>query len=256
MREVCKKNAQHYEQSFDLTKKEIYFLRLVLHNYATFEILDFLEIEIDHYFFMITSIKSKLKCESWYQAILKSFKNNILKHEDYIDDIIKEEAERYSAIIINKQDYSINKELVIESLIIEYSRDSSNKLKVNQTDKLNQDEEELIWLKYKGFKEGEILVKLNKNSSYLYSTEENVFSKLNVNNWFNTFKKAHLLETLIDEDNPKISISAEIKSTASKIISFFFLKNITDKEKQLMVYHELLNYYAKIQFNFLEQALI
>lgn len=256
MKNVYKQKEEeiNFNREIALNEKEVYLLRLFLHGYQTFEITDFLEIHIDQYFHMINSIKSKLRCITWYQVIIKSFKNGSLKQEDFIDDIVKNEAVFYSELLIEPSSKPEIELDYISKLVIEFITKCDNKLRFNNKENFSSSELDYLDLKFKGFEEDIIKKRLDRSLKEIETLEENIFYKLNTNNWFNALKKAFHLEIVPKHNILDLHIDVEATNTASNIVSLFSFKNMSIKEKQLAVYHELLRYYATIEFKFLEQA--
>lgn len=242
------------DREIALNNQEVYLLRLVIHDYKTFEIIDFLEIQIDHYFHMINSIKSKLKCNTWYQVIIKSFKNGTLKQEDFIDDIVKNEAVLYSELLANHLIKSGADLTHIAKLVKEFLVKCDIKLRDNNKENFSKSEQDYLDLKFKGKGEESIKKRLKMGSKEIETIQESVLDKLSSNNWFNAFKKAFHLEIVSKYDKLDLHIDIESTNTASNMISFYSFKNMSMKEKQLAVYHELLRYYTIIEYKFLEQA--
>lgn len=242
------------EREIGLNNQELYLLRLVMHNYQTIEITEFLEIQIDHYFYMINSIKSKLKCNTWYQVIIKCFKNGTLKQEDFIDEIIKKEAVIYSEVLA---DYLMNSDVAlayIAKLVKEFIVKCDNKLRDNNKENFSRTERDYLDLKFSGKDEEYVKKRLNRSVKEVDSLQEEILNKLSTNNWYSAFKKAFHLKIISKPDQLNLHIDVEATNTASKMISFYTFKNMKIKEKQLAVYHELLRYYTTIEFKFLEQA--
>lgn len=217
-----------------LNKNEIYCLRLSLHGYNTSKICDFLEVNIDTLYNIKKEIMYKLKCSSWYESILKAFQYNFLKHEDYISETVKEKILNLSNQILKNISADLNKESInyIISEILELLK-SCNKKIFNKSFIINED----TWLK--GITNYYINEQLNL-------TPSKTFHKI-----FNTFKNGFQFKKH-NEDIFLKNTEIQTIESASKIAFYISNKNnASDKEKELMVYHEIIRYYTKIEYNYL-----
>jgi DNA-binding CsgD family transcriptional regulator len=239
-----------------LNKTELYVLRLILHGYSNFEIIDFLEIELDQFFKVEQSIKFKLGCTSWYKVIIKSFQLEVIKQEDFIDEIVKQQALMFSEKITTKVSAQKVSNKEVKNIIIEFYQHCNTALKQSNKENFSIDEREYLKLKFKGLSNDSINGKLQLGNEQIDVVREKVFFKLKVNDWYNNFKKAFQLDILKKEDYLSIDIELEAIDIAVNIISAFLLKNLSEKEKQLMVYDELLRIYTTIEFNYLSKALL
>lgn len=237
-----------------LNAREVYLIRLILHGFTAIEIKSFLEIELDQYFQTIAVIKLKLGCSSWYQVIIKGFKSHLLNHEDFIDNLVKQQA------LVSCNDFFINRNLYVNNHNKIYQDLLAFQLKCNQLLKQAKKEDfsiveqQYLQLKFNGVANQFICEKIRLKPCQLDVLQENLFIKLQVNDWYNSFKRAFQFELLTKRDNASPHIDLETEDTVSNISSIFTIRSFNDKEKELMIYHELLKYYSKIEFQYLSQA--
>ncbi|WP_335973301.1 hypothetical protein [Gaetbulibacter jejuensis] len=243
-------------RALNLNTTEVYVLRLILHGYSNFEIIDFLEIELDRLFKTIDSIKFKMGCTSWYRVIIKSFQLEVIKQEDFIDEIVKQQALIFSEKIATNIFVQKVSNKDVKKQIIEFYHHCNSVLKHNNKENFSVDEREYLKLKFKGLSNDNISGKLQLGNDKIDLVREGLFLKLKANDWYNNFKKAFQLEILNKEDYLSLDIELEAIDIAVNIISAFSLKNLSEKEKQLMVYDELLRMYTTIEFNYLSKALL
>ena len=248
------KNEMIINKTVSLNANEVYIVRLVSHGLTTVQITDFLAITTDQYLNYIKSIKLKLECESWFRAVLKSFKLGILKHEDFIDELVKVKALNYSfklLKIVNEQKQTLE---FVTLAIISFFEDSEKVfLELNTMEFLSQ-EINYLQLKFKGFDHIEMSKSFNFSESESFDFQERLFRKLEVNDWYNAFKKAFKLKIIDIDTNLNTNHFNEAGKVATNILAISLFKSLTEKEKQLMIYNELLKYYALVEFSCLSHV--
>lgn len=82
-----------------LSSLELLTLRLLTHDYSEKQIIDFLDLTESSYNSTIKRIKNTLITVSMFDAQLKAFDSGMLKKEDYLPQLVKDEALVYSKII-------------------------------------------------------------------------------------------------------------------------------------------------------------
>ena len=189
------------------------------------------------------------------QAIIRGFELGILKKEDYIDSIIKEEALIYSEKIlknVNNETYS--KEDYAGILMLFLSSCDCSMAKTLKK-KYTRVEKKYLTLKFKGITDKDINRVLKLSSEDGNNLRKCIFSKLKVNDWFNSFKKAFQLKIIKKESYLTISnLETETNKTALNILLINSDKKAAIKEKQLLIYQELLQLYGTIEFKYLSKS--
>lgn len=247
-------------QKESLTKKEICFLKLMMHDMPPLEISDFMEISLERLFYFRRSVMLKLGCNTWHSTILKAFKLKILKKEDYTPNIVKEVAVKYAQVILSEflvgkimeiDNFKLHKKL--ELSIVKFYRESEKELSNAKTEVFSEKEKRLLELKYEGLSSSLIEKELDLKSSEFEDIGYMVFLKLKVESWFNSFKKAFQFQ-LIDKQkfmHKRLIMEVEILECAAKIITMMTFNNLTIKEKELVIYTELVNFYNTIEYDYL-----
>ena len=247
-------------QKESLTKKELNFFRLMMHDMTPIEISDFLEVSLERLFYFRRSIMLKLGCKTWHDTILKAFKIKVLKKEDYTPTEVKACAIKYAQLIMSEffvskvlkvNGFELHKKL--EKLIITFYRESESEVYKTKNEKFSQKEKMLLQLRYEGSDCSLIEEKLNLKDSELVDIDYMLLLKLEVESWFNSFKKAFQFR-LIDKKKYKhqrLIIEVETIECAAKIITMMTFDNLTAKEKELVIYTELVNLYNTIEYDYL-----
>ncbi|MBB3123366.1 hypothetical protein FHS04_000863 [Mesoflavibacter sabulilitoris] len=237
-----------------LNTKEIYFIRLVLHGYKTYDIVKYLEIEIEQYYKIINSIKLKLNCTSWYKVVIKSFELEIIKLEDFLDNLVKEEALLFEEEIMSKliKEKVSNKE--IRYLVSDFYNSCTSKLENLCTDVFSEEEKFFLRLKFEGNNDESIERKLKLEPEEVNTYQEKLFIKLQVNDWFNALKKAIQFGVLKIKDELHVDFEIHVYEVSVNMISINSFKNYSYKEKKLSIYLQLLRFYSKLELDYLSKA--
>ena len=239
-------------QSLSLT--EVFVLRLTLHEYSDFEIIDFLEIELEGLFKTLNSIKYKLNANSFFQIVVVSFKKGFLNPEDFVNDIVKNQALLYSETITS---YLVQPNIdtdIISNLVLEFYTQSEFKIRDNNKEHFSSLEQDYLDLKVKGVNEEVLEKRLKIGYKEADSMQQTLFKKLKTNNWYNALKNAFHLDMISKPNKLMRYTDIEVTNTMSNMISFYTFKNMVLKEKQLAVYNELIRFYTKLELFFLEQV--
>ena len=260
-----KKNLISTKEKTSLNEKlnntEILYLRLYAHGYNSKAIKDILEIENREFRIFERRLTEIFQLHSYENIVFNAFKKNILKQSDYVETNISELALLQSQVLLYKYliDTSLNiSSKDIESRLLEYAQEC-HMSSINHHDrrstksKLTSTERDLIQLNYSYFKFQENFIfqrDIHSNSTAII-LEENIFSKLKVNNWFCVFVKSHQFNIIHKEDNYSSVIKKVIRKTSNEIIAIKKLTLPKDNEKLSLVYNQLLDMHSKIKFSFL-----
>lgn len=255
MKDISNKSDLVYTKIVSLNSDEVYIVRLVLHGLTTNQIIDFLDISIDHYLNYINSIKTKLNCDTWFKSVIKCFDLGILKHEDFIDDLVKANALRYSEKLL---DINIIQKQSLETItltVVSFLEAANTALFKLNEEKFSIDEINYLKLKFGGMCNVKISKNFNFSNQQMIGFQEALFLKLAVNDWYNAFKKAFQLQIIQLDSKGITNQYKEAQNSAAYILAIFYSKSLSEKEKQLMCYNELLKAYALIEFSCLAQVL-
>jgi DNA-binding CsgD family transcriptional regulator len=240
-----------------LSNNELYCLRLMLHEHSIFEIADFLETDISNVFVIRDSVIRKLNSETWYSTIIKAFQYNFLSRYDFVNPIVKQEAILFSHLLIEKIFGATNASKSVNYLrdaVTEFFNTCQAKLLAENKEHFSLNEKRYLELKFKGLTNDFIDKELKLKKGKTETISKDLFAKLQVNELFNSFKKAFHLELIPKDEDFVIYTEVEAIETASRIASLTSYTKNTIKEKELIIYHELIGYYTKVEFKFLRQA--
>ena len=240
-----------------LTNKEVLYLRLYAHGYNSKTIMNKLGLENIETGKLDRRLTKFFKLISYENIVSNAFKDNILKQSDYVETNILELALLQSQTLSNPYVLKISFK-DIESKLLEYVHEchmSSINLynKRSPKSKLTTIERDLIQWNYTYFKfqENFIFQSDIHSNSIARVLQENIFSKLEVNNWFCVFVKSIQLNIIPKEDNYNSVIKKMIGETSNEIIAIKKLTIPKDKEMVSLIYNQLVNMHSKIKFSFL-----
>lgn len=238
-----------------LDSNNLFYLKLTLHGYTLFEIADFLEIELKDVFELRSCIEKKFNCSCWYNIFLKAFEYGILNQIDYVDDFIKKRALIYSEEIYLKLTSNYVNSKHVQYKIKQFLSSCDKKID-EETNKEILTPTQIRYIKYRfrGVLNQSIKDKLKLTSFDLNMLQVNIFKNLKVNNWYNAINKAFLFNILNRKEYLTVNIDKEVIELASKIISLKLIQTISEKEKTLIIYHDLLNLFLWIEFDYLSKA--
>ena len=239
-----------------LNHLELFYLRLYIHGFSDKEISLFLEIDKKVVYAVKRQLQKKYNTKIWEAIIKKAFHSGVLKKSDFIHQIIKEEALICAKYIFDDHIKTGKTKIVsLKLLIQEYYHSCERRfyevyMSKRQKDKLTNLELSFINLTFKNLDEDIIAYELNVFISSLNTIKEAVFVKMKVSNWFNAFKYAYQFG-LLDKEPMNVSSKTYINIYARKIKLTFDRKSLGEHEKRLMVYDQLLDLYASIEFEVL-----
>ncbi|MFI1770604.1 LuxR C-terminal-related transcriptional regulator [Thalassobellus citreus] len=240
MRTLDKKTllVKHVGKRVKLTDRELYFLRLIAHNCSILEISDFLNVKEQTTYKYDLRLQRKLKCKTLTSTIVKCFKLNILNRYDFVNDKVKNIAINYTELIFNRMDELMyNNDInTLGDFIFEFYNKSEMFLQLNNNVTFNLLEKKHLELKFKGI-------------SFDDTLKEDLFKKLESNDWFNCIRKTFEYGILDRNNYLSINIKNEALSCALEMIKYQYLDNFTKKEKKLAVYNEIIKFYNTIEYD-------
>lgn len=157
------------QNHFELSTTEVLTLRLLTHDYSKAQILNFLELSSGNYTSLLKSIRSELRCANMFDVQLQALRSGILKREDYVPQIVKDEALVYSKMIFYKlKDEVISKEQ-INALVLLFFNSCKYNLKEQKNVSLTAQEQNVLELSFKKIAKTHIEKELNISRSKLAS---------------------------------------------------------------------------------------
>lgn len=236
-----------------LTTKERYFLRLITHGFETSDILSFLSLTNKNYFDYISTVKEKLNCKSWYQVTIKAFELKILDIEDYVDDLVKNQALLELKVIINNIDVSLLNFTTTKQNLLNFHKNCVNTSNTKKSIKISNIEKDFLKLKFSGLDNNIIDLKLKLTKGYSNTIQSNLFKRLNVNNYYNLFKVVFQYDLIENNGLVQKDINLLCKSFSNKIMFIKSSNSLPDRDKEINVYHELLKFYALSELAYLKK---
>ncbi len=242
-----------------LSHFEVFYLRLYTHNLSTGEICQFLEVDASRINKIRASLYAKFNTKNWTKIISHAVKNKHLAKKDFIDDAIKTHVLGQTQAIFEtyikdfRSEHSV-KDLRDDLFDLYYAlgvRLSNNYDALPPERKLSNEEKKFIRKKYAGHTKEDIMEAMEITSDKFNKCAKTIHLKLEVNNWFNVFKKC-LMYNLLDVNSDHLTIvEGEIKKSASDIYRLRNLTRLELNEKKLAVYSFLIELYSNIEFNML-----
>jgi hypothetical protein len=238
----------------NLTKDELYFLRLFAHNYSYEQIEDFFCIDTKERMVLEKSLKQKLNAFTSFETIVKGFELKILNEYDFADSINKRLCLTKTNTWYNEY---INNNLDAPKLINELL----DLLRIYdcELDKANMDvdlkifsEPEISYITLRLLKESYIsCVNFNDNEfnglvlntrfedSINVAFSNVILSKLKVNSWYNAYVRAVELKLIEKPDYIQERIKRKVKICKNNILHILRLKRMSEKDKIHGMYREL-----------------
>ncbi len=236
-----------------LRTNEILYLRLVLHDYKPSEICHFINVREKNLIVHQKRLKEELKSETFTEAIINAFKLNIIDKYDFVDPIVKDQGLIYAKTIysrINGLTENMNTSInALAIVILEFYNTCEIEFFAKNEKEFNPIEKEYLKLKFKGLEFNKIAKSLKLASKDIKGLEKTLFQKLEIYEWFNGFKKIFESGILNRKDFLTIDIYKEALESASKMITLHSFANLSDKEKQLAIYHQLIIFYNLLEYD-------
>lgn len=239
-----------------LNKNELYYLKLYTHNYTYNQIAEFLHIEEKQVYNLQLKTQKKLKTQNCFDTIIKAFDLGILDKYDYVNKIIKDEAQ-YSTLNIFKINSVRSKIDVIEyqnniEFFIKRSRSKvvSENLKQNiKKSDFNQLETKYIKMKYIDLSIKKLSKEIKVSEKILANMETTILNKLQVNCWYNAYRKAFEIKILESVSQKDDFFKINLIESRNRVLKLIKNKNETEKMKALNVYRTLISFYNTLEYN-------
>ncbi len=251
--------------SFVLSKTEMYFLQLLVHNCNYSAISEFLELPKGDLMMLYNRILIKTNKENTYNLIECVFKYSMLKRYDYIDDLIKQEASLTATEIFdhaNSEVYELDVDY-FKAMINKFIANSESRLlrkyaKLKLANKISAKEIGLINQKHQEFCHGDIKENLILFKNRPQTIEDIIQNKLNANCWYSALRIAFQMQLLYREDFNPIDTEIQVLKTSNKINEIKQLKgeDFFKNEKVYLIYMTLLEFYQGIEHKTLFEKVV
>lgn len=242
----------------DLNKIKLNFtqcaiLKMSAIGHSEIEIQKLLEINQTTYDKNFNELFEKYKTNNLFIIINLLLYNNQLSRYDFVKDNVKKISIKYSKSIfenIKSISYFNNKRTITSKIlshyIIDIHKSFINEASYNELVPLQIEDIEYLKLNLKNHQN----LKQNFIMDELNSTQKNLITKFKANNYFNATRRVFelnlvnksIFNTEYDSYNKKLQIS-----TSQKIESIFYIDKYNEKERQLCIYFDLINYYNKLE---------
>ncbi len=236
----------------ELNDEQLNFLKLYAYGYSTKEIILF----YDNRSFSLKlkkQIEGIFKSNDWFKIIGISFKENILKKNDFLERKVINIASDYAHQILDEYNNRENKIF------------SKTKLTRNIISFVNTCEADLFlknsFIQFDESEEFIIKYKFNKYFEFIETTSEpyfdedsiqNIFKKTKSNSWFGVFRKVFNTNMFSKENYSTINLRNQAQLCARKICSFLeSLSSINDLENEYKIYECLINLYNAYEYSYL-----
>lgn len=247
--------------NYDLQKLKLSFLesavlKTYITGYSENETQKFLEINKEAYTSIIDHLHLKYQTNNIFDIIYLTLINGQLDRYDLVKDEVKKIALNYSKYLFEnfKSINFFQSKSSLKKNIFSHFDIDINKLFINNAthnDLIPLTLEETLFCKHTLTNYSlNNLIKPIEITDASKLIEKKIITKFNSNNYFNAIRRVFELN-LIDksEINTDYRLYYEKlqSSTSKRIGSIFFLDKYSDKEKQLCIYFDLVNYYNKVE---------
>jgi len=218
------------------------------------EIAGFLELSIKQIVAMKRDLIQKMEVKSLTEVIRKSFHLEIVNPNDYVPDLIKMESEKFAhelyliSLNMNRSKHTLG---FITAYFKVYYEKCKLRLKNNsQTPNLNTREMEYLRLKYKMLSDIEIAGRIKCKRSELIKIRRVLLRKVGANNLYNAFRIAFNSQLLLRK-NLELYFKNNLKRHVSRVINALEDVTYTEKERKLLIYNILIEFYNSIEYRHL-----
>lgn len=242
----------------ELSPKEEFFIKLLAHNCSDYEMENFLDTNKNQRQLIFMQLKSKLHTTGCYDTIKKAFSIGLLKEYDFIHEVVKKEIiETTAKIEFYHKTLELDEDLLKKMIntMLEKSRDNLKSYYLTTIDlsQISQTEIDYLKMLFEGQNKMTTAkeLKLSIHQAF-YELKNQLFQKLNVNSYYNAFKKAFELE-LFNDSKEAYSKRVEIKATVNKIMNSKESLQYESKFYNEQIYRLLVDCYCKIKYKSLHR---
>ena len=188
-----------------LSNDELFYLKLFTHNYTDQQIAEFLCVGKKQVDEIELNLRKKLKTKDCVSTIVKAFEYGILDKYDFVHELVKIEAIKItSRLEFHFQTGEID-ENIIRREVSEMLKNANSELKKYHEKNLNvkditEVEKRYLKLMFEGHNRFDIIKELKASSAQVFHDfKKSTFKKLQVNCFYNAYRKAFELQMLIDD---------------------------------------------------------
>lgn len=238
----------------NLSKDELYFLRLFIHNYSLEEIQEFLSLPKDKVMQIEHEAMLKLEVNTSYMMVVKSFREKIVSDYDFADELSKKLCLNMTSTLIERnKEKVVNVELEnnLKNLLSNYEQQLENKAKIlNNEDVLNKTEMAFLNLRFLDDVSSYIDIGNKNHELFLTSfgfvkehitSYDLIISKLKANSWYNAYVKAVELQLIEKPKSLKKKVEMKMNSCKRNISSILDRKSTSEKDRFNNIYRELVS---------------
>ncbi len=244
-----------YPQS--ISNVEIYFLRLTLHGQTSNEIAEFLDVDLERLYDIERGLLIKCDTSNWYNLVLKGFKLNLLKPEDFVNNTVQNAASLISCEISNLLDSKDSEYISVNTIkdcCLNYLTHCYTKLKESNSVRFSKNEIEFLKLKFDGHGIDNLTKMLKLDDESIEKLKEQLFEKLGVLDWFNCYKKVFEYDIIQKQDYLDSELEVLATELSTKLITMQTFEHGSPKDRELYIYHNLLKFYHTIELEYLSKS--
>jgi hypothetical protein len=245
----------------ELTYQELLIVRLSAHDYEPSAICAFLDVSLINLHLLKESIKTKLKCNNWYEVVIKAFKLNLIEKEDFIPEFVKDGAlkcvenmmQSYYMFVLDKPyDYGqITHKF--KTLFLEFYKQSQHILFQKNKYDFSLKEIQFIEYTYLRYDSNTIETHLDLTPGEYVNLCYQLFLKLESDEWFNCIRKAFQYRLLSKE---KYWNTFDMDLLIHKLVSNFLQwidleETVLIKEIHGRMYKGIIKLYNHLEYNYL-----
>lgn len=246
-----------------LTREELFYLKLLVHNYSYKEMERFLEVQREQITRMEKDIKQKLNTSHCCDTIIKAFRMNILNTYDLVSDVVKSEVSMHAYILFDK--YFAKKRILpkdtmtIKDDVLNLLKTCHKKIKEEHLKNgiseycLDPSEKNYLNMKYRSFKREIITRNIPFSKQQICEMETGILVKLQVNCWYNAYRKALELELLKRLDYNSSVMRVKLSKFEKYMLKTDKFKKFKEKMCVDVLYRELIALYNAIEYNTLHK---
>jgi hypothetical protein len=242
----------------NLTKDELYFLRLIAHNYNNEQIKGFFCMDDVGISVLEKNVKRKLNETSFCNSIVKAFNSKLLDEYDFVDDINKSISlakagfifREYSVIGLYLMSQRLKSELTDLLRVYEHGLKSKNKdIDLNSFSVL-----ERAYINFRFLQENYINLErnelngmfenINLSESQTLDMCKSLQNKLKVNSWYSAYVKGIELKMIKKPNCIRERTEIKMGECRKNILYILKLKRLSEKDKIYGIYRELVSLLA------------
>lgn len=227
------------------------YLRLVLHNYADKEIAQFLEMSLGKALRIKLSILNKFGTDDLRQVLFETFKQEVLNHSDFMEELVKEEALKFTNKIFLKTIMSSPSPFwpqnSVRKLILDFNNSCKERFlnEASSLPRLKSSQIKFLQYYFNGKGETWIMETMKLSHKSYLSLERQILDFFSVNCMYNAVRKGLQYGIIKDDSNYIVGKQAHILNKAIESISSLRNLNLGSNQlHKLHIFESLLEYYG------------